>query len=616
MSTALQVVALVLYGLARLLWRFRSGLAPFAFVIAFLSVTELTDTAASWQMPMILGSTVGTFLWFAGPRIATSLAAIRLWLNPIRPDEDDHSFLLRRKARLYACLLIVVCGTWASFRHQVGWTPMTSRALFAAFISFAIPWWHYHGWRRRRPSSKYARRWSKVSNSDLPELRGWQDSKVIAVGGDRINPVLTVRLRGGRTVKTVVGTAPNVASIHGLRPGAVTIMRDGRQERDVRVRIVPRDPWQGVLPHPLPAFNSLRLSDCPRANVGRYEAADNVMYKLQQHLLIVGQTGSGKSVWLESMLAWILAYEDAVPVAADLASGATFGIWQDVFAAPLATNESEAAALVARLFAEITHREQLLSDMKRRGALIDTLPTSLEFPAIFAFLDEFPDLVKSAGARVITLLERFAAKGRKVNVWLILGAQNPTEHDVGSTELRGAMTATVGLGLNERQSRTLWGSDRTDGWDSKPLLNGTFLLQDRDPEHREPRVAKGLWIPPAARLEVIERSRFAPNAMNPDSRRILLGEASATQLAWAADVDELEEAPSTAVIDAQVRRTPADVDDIVFTQLPTSGGLAPQQIMQATEFDRDTINRSLRRLQRAQRASNIGHGKWVRGDNG
>ena len=613
-----KLVTFLVYWIVKLWWRFRSGFAPFVYVLLLVLFVRLyEDLLQPWWAAMTVASVLALATWFGAPSFARFTNPVWLYLNPWATDDGTHGVLMRDTARVFLCTLMIVTGTWISYRIDQGSTPETILALQIGALALASMWWYYHGWRRRKPLNKYAMRWRRISESELPELKGWKRSKVVGIDGNRKNPVLIIRLKGGRTIATVGGTAGNVASAQNLRPGAVTIMPDPKVQARVRVRIVPRDPWGGVLLHPLPAIGTRSLSAHPRCYVGKYEDAQRVTMKLQQHMLIVGMSGSGKSVFLESLLAWILSYDDAIIVGADLASGATFGIYEDVFAAPLATNVAEAEILLARIFQEITFREQLLAQKKKSGELIDVLPTSPEFPAIFVPIDEFPDLIKAGGPQVLMLLERFAAKGRKVNVWLILGAQNPTAKDVGSTELRGQTTATIGLGLSERQSRTLWESGMSEGWNSTPLLNGTFLLRDRDPSHNEPRVAKGLFIPPKARLELIRRASKRPNMLNSTTHEILTGGQSSKPIGatartgqyWTPDdlVTEIEQAPALV----STRRTTAEIDETVYTALPRKDGIGPLSIMEKTDFDRATVNRSLKRLLAKRRAWNTDHGKWV-----
>jgi hypothetical protein len=644
----------------RFVWRCRAGLMPVWWCIAFLVAGWVGSWwPLYWPIPISLGLVVASVLWFAGEKLSPHAQSMWLWLVPDGLDDGKAGVLDRATERGYLCLLMLGGGGWLSARMQYGWVQDVQLALLILLAALGVPWWWHRGFRRRKPLNVYVRKWKRVEQNE--DLKVWHGSKITGTTTAANATLLVVKLRGGRTVKHVGGDALILCSQLGLRPGAITVAVDKAAARRVLVRVVPRDPWKGALPHPLPPVGSMLLSKTPKPTVGKYEDASDDMLKLGQHLLVVGATGSGKSVWLEALLAWILAYADARVVAADLASGATFGIWETVFAAPLATDVRSALELLRRVFGVIEYREGLLSRMKREGQLIDVLEPSPEMPWLFFIIDEFPDLIKAAkqaSLDVITILERLANKGRKVGVWLILGAQNPTVTDVGSTELRGALTGIVGLGLSQQQSKTLWGSDRADGWDSTPLTIGTYLLRDRDAEHQTPRVAKGLYIPPRQRLDLIRAASSRRQPLDRQSALILEGNTPAVPLGETARTGAFEEVgmpeaaqprlrvvrePASArggnppVLEAGIP-TPADggisrgafagilghtresrsaeLDERVYAEVPDSrqGGIGGTDLATQLEVSRDRVKRSFARLEKAGRVRPHprGDGTWCR----
>ena len=588
-------------------YRCRKGLLPFYIGAIVWALGEWAfPLFGAWWVPATLASTLALTAYFGGPQFADTVRKVRLYLNWRAIDDGRPGVLERPAERLYLSLFLLVVGTFLSYRYQNGPSNELTVILQIAIFAFGIPWWWHHRYRTRKPMNKYAMRWRRIAGADTRELKGWVNSKVVAIQGTRAHPVLVVRLTAGRTIKQVGASSGNVASSLGLRPGAVTVMGDPSAEARVRVRIVPRDPWKAKLIHPVPGPGTFSLKSAPRIDMGKFEDATSVMYKVLQHLLVVGRSGSGKSVWLESFAAWLLSYTDARIVAADFASGATFGIWSDAFVVPTATTIEEGKSLVARVFQEILYRERLLATRKAAGHLIDTLQIDEQFPALFFFIDEFPDLIKAAGRDVLLLLERLAAKGRKVNVWLVLGAQNPTAHDVGSTELRGQLTATVGLGLKEHGSKILWGSQHNEGWNSAPLGLGEFLLQD--PDNQEPRRAKGLWLPPEKRLQIIRDAAASPRRLDATTLRTLCG-APEPATVGGGGTAVLEDEP----LEVESRKTPAEEQDAaVWAALPESGGLGPAAVVTTTGLKLDIVNRTLRRLEKSGRVEKIGHGRWVR----
>lgn len=633
----------VLRWCGRTAWRCRAGLMPVWWCVAFLVVGWIgSGWPGLWAVPISAGLVVASVLWFAGEKLSPHAQYLWLHLVPDSLDDGKRGVLDRATERGYLCLLFLGGGSWLSARMQYGWTQDVQLALLVLLAALGVPWWWHRGFRRRKPVNVWARRWKRVEGCE--DLKPWHGSRVTEVTGNRKATTLEVRLRPSLTVGQVGSDAVRVASTLGLRPGAVTVAVDKAAARRVLVRVVPRDPWKGALIHPLPPVGSMLLSKTPTPIVGKYEDASEDCLKIGQHLLAVGATGSGKSAFLESLLAWILAYADARVIAADLASGATFGIWESVFAAPLATDVRAALDLVWRVFRVIEYREGLLSQMKREGQLIDVLEPSPDMPWLFFIIDEFPDLIKAAKQDkldVITVLERLANKGRKVGVWLILGAQNPTVTDVGSTELRGALTGTIGLGLSQQQSKTLWGSDRAEGWDSTPLTIGTYLLRDRDATHQTPRVAKGLYVPARQRLDLIRAASAKRQPLDRQSALILAGNTAAVPLGDTARTGAYEEIhpPEGAfprlrvvrenhaqrVIPQELapviherpvgtsrRESLAALDAKVLHEVPPShqGAIGATAIAAQLDVSRDKVNRSLKRLEKAGQVAPTGDGEW------
>lgn len=595
--------------LCRMGWRYRSGLAPvWGGLLVLVAGVALREYAPGWGwVPLTVALVVAPALFFIGDRLSPQIQRGLTLLVPDWVDDGRKGVLDRDTERGYLAVLLLVAGGWLFWLAGHDVTRTTLYVLAGTVGVVGVPWWWHRGFRRRKRPNRWASRWRHVEAS-IKEFGG---SKVVRVSGDRKVTELRVRLRSGLTIRHVSGTGWQVASALSprLRAGAVTLA-PGPGARDVVVRVVPRNPWHGALLHPLPELGSWSVAEHPRRLVGRYEDDTEDLMKLGQHILVCGQTGSGKSIWLESFLSWLLTARDSAVVAADLASGATFGIWEDVFAAPLATSARDAADLLGRVFALIEFREGFLSRRKKQGDLSDVLPPSPEMPWLWVIIDEFPDLIKAAKQStppldVITVLERMANKGRKVGVWLVLGAQNPTANDVGSTELRGALTGVVGLGLSERQSQTLWGTKRQEGWDSRSLTVGTYLLEDRDASHQMPRIAKGLYVPPQDRLRLIREVSSSPARLDADSQMFLDGTQPAASLG-----DTSRRGPITVVSPGPAPNS--DLDELVLSALPVDGGTGATPVAAQLSVSRDRVEKSFRRLAEQGKAERRGRGQWVR----
>lgn len=632
---------------AKKAWACRAGLMPIWWTVAFLAVGWVASGwPPFWPVPITVGLAVASVLWFVGEKLSPHAQSMWLWLVPDGLDDGKPGVLDRPTERGYLCLLLLGGGGWLSTRMQYGWTQNVQVGLLTLLALLGVPWWWHRGWRRKRPLNMYVRRWPRVEGND--DLKVWHGSTVAGVTSGPNSTLLTVKLRGGRTVKHVGGDSLILCSQLGLRPGAITVAQDPNSARRVMVRVVPRDPWVAPILHPVPALRSLSLADHPKVLAGKYEDGTDDMFKIGQHALFCGQTGSGKSEYLQAMLAHLLAYNDVAVVCADLASGATFDVWDGVFAAPLATDITSAWALIGQVFALIEHRERRLAARRRAGEQINVLPPTEDEPWVWFILDEFPDLVKAAKLKaaegnknfeVITLMERMANKGRKVGVWLWLAAQNPTNDDAGSSILKGALTGTVGLGLNEHQSRNLWQSARAEGWDSAPLTVGTYLCRDREKEHQAPRVAKGLLLTPNMRAELITAAVRQPRMLTGNEAVILGVKDTSPALGDTArrgsyeaieNVDEVADGapPRLFVVrdPGPVGREPEpvnegvsrrdvleDLDEKVLREVAPAhqGSIRPIDIARQLDVDRQKVNRALGRLRRAGLVTSDGNGGWV-----
>lgn len=625
----------VVMPLGRRAWRHRAGLLPFWWTLAFLVggwvLAALWPTY--WPLPGLAGSAVAAVVWFCGPRMSPHAQRAWMLLVPDSLDDGKPGVLDRATERGYLAILFAGGGSWLSARMQYSWTPGVEAFLLVLLLVLGVPWWWHRGWRRKKPLNIFARRWPRVEQNE--DLKPWHGSTVVSAVSVSNATLLVVRLRGGRTVLHVGGDALTLCSMLGLRPGAVTVSLDPDSARRVLVRIVPRDPWTSHIPHPMPALRSLSLDERPLVRVGSYEDGSDDMHKLECHRLVCGGTGSGKSEWLQSLIAWMLAYENSVIVGADLAGGSTLDVWEDVLAAPLATSVPEAYSLLDQVFRLIQYRERLLTERRRSGEKINVLPVTPEHPAVFVIIDEFPDLVSGAKMEaeggekldVMTRLERIAKKARKCRVWLTLAAQNPTKDDVGSTTLRAQLTATVGLGLDQQQSKNLWQSLRAQGWDSEPLSVGTYLLRDRnDKEHQQPRVAKGLWLSPDSRNQLIEKASRRPGNFSgteaqivPSPQRTIITQDPLPVLE-PAGVDGKpqlrlvrENPPVVTGTGPRLSRS-ADLDDAVFAEVPDphQGGIGQAEIAGQLGVSPDRVKRSFKRLADRGLIRSRGDRTWTR----
>lgn len=584
---------------ARLGWRWRAPLTPIytAGVVALVGSVLNLAHPSYWWVPIAAGLTIAPPLWLFGSRMSAPLQRMVLALIPSAMDDGKKGVLDRQTERTYLAGLILVITGWLSWIGQHGWDQFTGNVYLAMTAASAIPWWWHR--RIRRSVNRYVRRHSVIAEN----IKGYEGSRASLVHADKRVTVLAVRLAPSKTVEHVGGKALELASAYGIRMGGVTVSAKDESARTVYHRIVPRDPWQAFIPHPMPPIGSVTMKD-PHVMIGKLEDGTDLVHRLDQHLIAVGQSGSGKSVLLDTLLAWLTLAStvDCRIIGIDMASGVSLGEWEPVLAAPLATNAKDALVLLEGVMNVITAREKILKQRK----LKNWVPTEQE-PWLFVVIDEFPSLIRNSS--MVDLLVVIAERARKTGVWLYLAAQNGSKADLGSTELRAQMMCTIGLRLDRHMSGLLWSDAAKQGWDSTPLRKGTLLL--RDDQHNEPRVAKGVFTTDAQReglIKAVSRKGCVP--LDGDTALALLGDSAKSQAIEAprGQLTLVRDKPLTET----TRRSLDELAEQVFEQLPEPGesGRRVSYLMQDLDISRDQLNRALSRL--GDRVTRPARGEWTR----
>lgn len=593
--------------LTRIGWRYRAGLTPiYGGLTVLVAGTVLHAYAPGWWWaPLVAGALGGAALFWLGERLSGSAQRALSRLIPDWADEGRKGVLDRRSERGYLAVLIVVTAGWLAWLCGNGLDEPTWWALVGTVAASGIPWWWHRGFRRRRRPNRWSMRWPHVGEA----IKEFEGSKVIGTQGDKKVTELKVVLRPGLTVNHVGDRALQVASALSprLRPGAVTLA-DGGAARRVTVRIVPRDPWQGVIPHPLPEFGTVDLSRNDRVMIGRLEDGKPLLHKMRQHTLVVAQSGGGKSVMGDALIAWMVLSRS--PIAAiDMASGVSLDVWEPCMAVPLATTMEQAMALLRGVMNVVEYREQEMRKLR-----VKVWPGE----DLFVPIDEFPTLVRAGGKQMIALLTVLGERARKTGVWLYFLSQNPTKEDLGSTELRGQMMCTLGGRLDDHMSKILWADGTKRGWDGTALQRGTWLL--KDDTRNVPRVAKGVWLQENEQSRLVREVSHAGGVpLSPGSLRALRGDMSSGgttlvgQRPVTVDVAEQHQPQRVTILESA--RSPLDeLDARILEELPSAeqATVSPAALVEQTGASRDQVKRSLARLAKRGQAVSPKHGQWAR----
>lgn len=599
-------------GVRRLAYRWRRALTPvmvgfFVWVVAALW-HALADGAGWWTMAAL--PIAGGLLAYFGPVLNERWSLVASKLVPLGLDRGRTDVLDRPAERIYFASLWTVVGVYLAIRSGFGPSEFTAWWWRIGLAVLGGLWWWHRRIRSAGRAEKIARKWAKIRDRDrCPDnLRPIAGAKLLSAQSKGRTAVLHVELPEALGYSTVFRVMEGLHSFYKARPKSIFLREDPSNTNRAYLTFMPRNPWDGALEHPAPEVGTYSIRSLGRSlDLGLYSDGETLGWEIA-HAGVYGQTGGGKSGFIHSIMRWIVGATDALVVGIDMAGGATLSIWKRCLALPLATDLHSATVVLESVLRFIETRERKLGiDGDDDGDADEFEPTDQE-PWLFLIIDEFPDLIaaaKMAGMKdaqqqiswqkyINGLLGRIAKKARKTGVRLIVGTQNPTKEDVGTTEFRGQLQTTIGLNLSQQQNRNLWGEAVRAGWSSLGLGEGQFMLQDKD--HQEPRRAKGWWVPRQERRHAAAKAAELVKMAEPEAWDALMGTQGAV-----------------VIVPGQV--VPKERDAILRALDESSEGvLTVKELMAATKLSRAQVYKRLKGLGEGEepRVRALGGGRFAR----
>ena len=178
------------------------------------------------------------------------------------------------------------------------------------------------------------------------------------------------------------------------------------------------------------------------------------------HLLIAGTTGSGKSVGLNCFLVSLMKNKTPEELQLILIDPKKieFSFYENncYLRRPVVDDMQEAESVLSELVEEMESRYELLASEKCRN-IAGLHAKGVKLPYIVCVIDEFADLMLTAGKRIEPLLQSLAQKARACGIHLILATQRPSV-DV----ITGVLKANFPTRLSYRVAT---------GFDSKTILD-------------------------------------------------------------------------------------------------------------------------------------------------
>ncbi|MCR4585108.1 MAG: DNA translocase FtsK [Lachnospiraceae bacterium] len=192
------------------------------------------------------------------------------------------------------------------------------------------------------------------------------------------------------------------------------------------------------------------------------------------HMLIAGSTGSGKSVFTNSIIMSILykANPDEVKLMLIDPKIVEFSVYNGIphLLLPVVTDPRQASAALAWAVAEMTRRYKLFADANVRAITayneLAEVGEGEKLPQIVIVVDELADLMMVASKEVEESICRLAQLARAAGIHLIVATQRPSV-DVITGLIKANMPSRVGLkvasGIDSRTILDMVGAERLLG---------------------------------------------------------------------------------------------------------------------------------------------------------
>jgi DNA segregation ATPase FtsK/SpoIIIE, S-DNA-T family len=211
------------------------------------------------------------------------------------------------------------------------------------------------------------------------------------------------------------------------------------------------------------------------------------------HLLIAGQTGSGKSVMINTVLTSLLFRNSPADLKLILVDPKQVELtpYNDIphLLTPVITEPEKCISALKWAVSEMERRLKTFAGVKKRNiAEYNSLADHDSMPYVVIVIDELADLMMAAARDVEALIVRIAQKARAAGIHLVLATQRPSV-DVITGLIKANVPARIAFTVaSQVDSRTI-----IDGIGAEKLLGmGDMLFTNSDMP--KPRRLQGAYI--------------------------------------------------------------------------------------------------------------------------
>ncbi len=255
-----------------------------------------------------------------------------------------------------------------------------------------------------------------------------------------------VRLSKGRRIKEVMAVSTDIANKVFAQRELFKPRYDDEVPKNVRVESVPAKAMVGIY-IPRNDFQAVPigglLGSLPKSNSTSFVLGMNTIGQPQYsnlnsmpHLLVSGQPGAGKSVFLNSMIMSLALQNEPSRlrfVLVDPKGGLEFGPYKKLpHVAQIAADTDEALEALSSSRKEMDDRYNRMTVASEGGSLVRSIDeyNKVSQSSLLAYqvvmIDEFADLVLSDHRkRIIELVQAIAQKGRAAGIYMVICTQQP-----------------------------------------------------------------------------------------------------------------------------------------------------------------------------------------------
>ena len=315
-------------------------------------------------------------------------------------------------------------------------------------------------------------------NSELLEKVFAEFKIEIKVMNVKIGPVVTlfeILPSAGIKISTIINLADDISRSMGV--GAVRIAQiygtqylgvevPNRQRETVTIKELLSDKNFKNSQHKIPICVGKDIS-------GNIEVID---LSKTPHLLVAGTTGSGKSVFINTLLASIL-YKfspDELRLILIDPKMLELSVYNDIahLLTPVVTEPKKAILALKWVCKEMERRYTLMNEKNTRNLENYNNVSQEKLPFIVVFIDEMADLMMTAGKEVEHYVQRLAQMARACGIHLVMATQRPSV-DIITGSIKANFPSRISFQVASKyDSRTVLGEIGAE----QLLGNGDMLM--------------------------------------------------------------------------------------------------------------------------------------------